>query len=100
MEIRKTSHSLLPGALLQNGLDEAIGRYCIAISNSEILKIQYDSGGEIKRFHDNFELALYRIVKQLLDDTTRHTGATHAIVQLTQWDDLLSITIKNNGLFF
>jgi signal transduction histidine kinase len=99
-EIRKTSHNLMPEVLLQHGLDKALSRYCSNINNSKILHIQYDSWGEIGRFTDSFELSVYRIVQELLNNIIKHSKATQAIVQLTQQNDLLAISIEDNGIGF
>jgi signal transduction histidine kinase len=99
-EIRKTSHNLMPEVLLQHGLDKALNRYCNNITNSRILKIQYDSWGEIDRFTDSFELSVYRIVQELINNIIKHSKATQAIVQLTQQENLLSISIEDNGVGF
>ena len=96
-EIRKTSHNLMPEVLLQHGLDEALRRYCSNINNSITLQIQYDSWGEVARFKDSFELSVYRIVQELLNNIIKHSKATEAIVQLTQQNNLLSISIEDNG---
>ncbi|RYZ47208.1 MAG: hypothetical protein EOO14_23800, partial [Chitinophagaceae bacterium] len=66
LEVRKTSHNLMPEVLLQHGLDVALRRYCQNISNSNVLQVQYDSWGEMHRFQNNFELSVYRIVQELL----------------------------------
>ncbi|HTM93463.1 MAG TPA: ATP-binding protein [Flavisolibacter sp.] len=99
-EIRKASHNLVPEVLLQHGLDEAIRRYCINVNNSKVLQIQYDSWGEISRFTGSFELSAYRIVQELVNNIIKHSKATQAIVQLSQQDDLLSISIEDNGVGF
>jgi signal transduction histidine kinase len=97
-EIRKTSHNLMPEVLLQHGLDVALSRYCDRVSNSRGLQIQYDSWGDIDRFTDSFELSVYRIVQELLNNIIKHSKATHGIVQVTQQDDMLSISIEDNGV--
>ncbi|MBO9611277.1 MAG: hypothetical protein J7619_01210 [Dyadobacter sp.] len=97
-EIRKTSHNLMPEVLLRHGLDVALSRYCERVSSNKALKIQYDSWGEIDRFADSFELSVYRIVQELLNNIIKHSKASHGMVQLTQQDDLLSISIEDNGV--
>lgn len=99
-EIRKTSHNLMPEVLIQHGLDEALNRYCNSVNNSKALQIQYDSWGETDRFTDSFELSVYRIVQELINNIIKHSKATQAIVQLTQQDNLLSICIEDNGVGF
>lgn len=99
-EIRKTSHNLMPEVLLQHGLDEALRRYCNSVNNTKVLQIQYDSWGEIDRFSDSFELSVYRIVQELINNIIKHSKATQAIVQLSQQHDVLSISIEDNGVGF
>jgi signal transduction histidine kinase len=90
----------MPEVLLKHGLDKALSRYCNNISNSQSLTIQYDSWGEIKRYRDSFELSVYRIVQELLNNIVKHSKATHAIVQVNGQDNILSITIEDNGVGF
>jgi signal transduction histidine kinase len=97
-EIRKTSHNLMPEVLLQHGLDEAISRFCANVNNSRGLHIQYDSWGKIDRFGDSFELSVYRIVQELVNNVLKHSKASQAIVQMSQQGDLLTISIEDNGI--
>lgn len=97
-EVRKTSHNLMPEVLLQHGLDEAIRRYCNNVSNSSRLNLEYDIIGDTPRFIDSFELSVYRIVQELLNNIIKHSRASEAIVQLTYQSGLLTITIEDNGI--
>jgi signal transduction histidine kinase len=99
-EVRKTSHNLMPEVLFQHGLDEALARYCSNISNASTIIIQYDSLGSIDRFVESFELSVYRIVQELLNNILKHSKATQAVVQISQQYDVLSITIEDNGIGF
>lgn len=74
--------------------------YCNSINNSKRLQIQYDSWGEIDRFVDGFELSIYRIVQELINNIIKHSKATQAVVQLSQQNGLLSISIEDNGIGF
>ena len=97
-EVRKTSHNLMPEVLLRHGLDEAIRRYCGNVTNSSKLMVQYDAIGAPGRFIDSFELSVYRIVQELLNNIVKHSKASEAIVQITYQPGLLSITIEDNGI--
>jgi signal transduction histidine kinase len=99
-EVRKTAHNLMPETLVQHGLDEALRRYCQNISNEKMLVVQYDSWGDIKRYKDSFELSVYRIVQELLNNIMKHSHADRAIVQVSQRDTILSTTIEDNGVGF
>ena len=99
-EVRKTSHNLMPEVLFQYGLDEALRRYCSSLNNSKTLEVQYDSWGAISRFHDSFELSVYRIVQELVNNIIKHSRASRAMVQVSQQESLLSISIEDNGVGF
>ncbi len=99
-ELRKTSHNLMPEVLLQHGLDEALHRYCNNVSNSNTLAVQYDSWGEIGRYKDSFELSVYRIVQELLNNVLKHSRATQVIVQMSHQNNLLCVTVEDNGIGF
>jgi signal transduction histidine kinase len=98
-EVRKTSHNLMPEVLLQHGLDKALRRYCNNIS-SESLQVHYYFIGEEQRYVDSFELSVYRIVQELLNNIFKHSKATEASVQLSVQDTILSISIEDNGIGF
>jgi PAS domain S-box-containing protein len=96
LHIRRTSHNLMPEILLENGLDEALNRYCNSIS-SDGLRFDYISIGSISRYAPGFELALYRIAQELINNIIRHAQASRALVQLSHETGLLSLTIEDNG---
>jgi signal transduction histidine kinase/tetratricopeptide (TPR) repeat protein len=99
VEVRKTSHNLMPEVLMQHGLDKALLRYCNNISSAS-LQVHYYFIGEEQRYVDSFELSVYRIVQELLNNIFKHSKATEATVQLSVQDTVLSISIEDNGIGF
>ena len=99
LEIRKTAHNLMPEILLAQGLDGALQRYCANISSTK-LQVQYDAWGDLKRYKQSFELAVYRIAQELLHNVVKHSSASQAIVQMSVQGHLLSVTIEDNGVGF
>jgi signal transduction histidine kinase len=65
-----------------------------------MLQVQYAAYGAIGRFTISFELTVYRIVQELLNNIVKHSKATLAIVQLSMQENYLSITIEDNGVGF
>ncbi|MCU7550711.1 sensor histidine kinase [Chitinophagaceae bacterium LB-8] len=96
-EVRKTSHNLMPEVLLQHGLDRALQRYCTNISSTS-LQVHYFFIGEEQRFVGSFELSVYRIVQELLNNIFKHSKATEATVQLSIQETVLSVSIEDNGI--
>lgn len=96
IQVRRTSHNLMPEILLENGLEKAIDRYCTSISNRS-LQLLFIPLGNINRFNAGFELALYRIVQELINNIIRHSKATQALVQLSQNQNILTLSVEDNG---
>ncbi|HVI48106.1 MAG TPA: tetratricopeptide repeat protein [Chitinophaga sp.] len=99
-EVRKTAHNLMPEVLARMGLSGALRLYCQNVSHSRKLTIGFYSIGKIDRFKGNFELSVYRIVQELVNNIIKHSCASEALVQLTQHDQLLTITVEDNGIGF
>src|SRR5579875_647184 len=97
--VRSTSQNLMPEALLENGLNEALRRYCNSISNDKLL-VDYTSIGVEKQYPSHFKLSLYRIAQELINNMVKHSKATTALVQLSAAQNLLTLTVEDNGKGF
>ncbi|NLU92703.1 sensor histidine kinase [Chitinophaga sp. Ak27] len=99
-EVRKTAHNMTPEILASKGLPAALEFFCRNVSHSRKLQISFFTSGELPRFHNNFELSVYRIVQELVNNIIKHAYATTALVQITQHDGYVSITVEDNGIGF
>lgn len=98
--LRQTAHNLMPDVLLENGLSEAIYYFCKAMQQSSGLYIDYQQYVDLPRFLPEWELSLYRIVQELLQNVMKHAGATQVLVQLSYAEGILNITVEDNGKGF
>jgi signal transduction histidine kinase len=96
-EIRSIAHNLAPEILLKNGLNKALMLYCDRITNEQ-LSVEFYSVGEIPRLQHNYELIIYRIVQELMNNIIKHSQATNAYVQLSNHDSFMTITVEDNGI--
>lgn len=96
-EISKSLSSLLPETALENGLDEAVCKFCSHVSGHSRLFIEYDAWGKSQRYHEAFELAVFRFIQILLNFVVLRAKATEVIVQLGMQDNLLTIAVEDNG---
>ena len=48
----------------------------------------------------SFQLSVYRIVQELMNNIIKHSEATEALVQLHQENGKLTITVEDNGKGF
>jgi len=96
-ELRKTAHYLMPDMLLEEGLFDAVFYFCRSVQESTGLPIDFQCYGTLPRMDVEFELTIYRIIQELIQNIVKHAAATLAIVQLSYTDKALHITIEDNG---
>jgi two-component system, NarL family, sensor histidine kinase DevS len=64
------------------------------------IDLAYEQGRETERHTDEFETAVYRIVQEALNNARTHGGAQHAVVEITEDDTSVSLTVRDYGCGF
>jgi signal transduction histidine kinase len=96
--IRDLSHHLVSSILLKFGLRYAALDMAKKYSNSEInLKANVS---EINRFDQRFEIKIYNIIQELVNNILKHSKATKAEIKISEANNTLSISISDNGIGF
>ncbi|MFA6057197.1 MAG: tetratricopeptide repeat protein [Taibaiella sp.] len=95
--LRRTAHNLMPDRLIEDGLVEAVFYFCNNLQKSVPISISFQPIGTMPPLPTPFELSLYRVIQELMQNIIKHAEATEAIVQLSCEHDLLSITVEDNG---
>lgn len=100
-EMRRVAHNMMPEALVKFGLDTALKDFCNDINQSGVLKVQYQSIGLENTIIDQLTaITIYRIVQELLNNTIKHAAATNVIVQVSNTNSLLLVTVEDDGKGF
>lgn len=99
-QIRNLSHELMPALLVRFGLLYALEDLCEKTSNSRI-KIAFNSLVKIKkRYNEDFEMKLYFIIAELINNIIKHSNATHASINAEETGTYLIIHINDDGSGF
>jgi two-component system NarL family sensor kinase len=99
IKIRDLSHELISSVLLKFGLAFAVHDLCEKYSNSEIQFISDDNG--IKRYHQKFEIKIYNIIEELVNNIMKHSKAKNASINLIERNgEKLLIQIIDDGKGF
>jgi len=99
VKIRDLSHELISSVLLKFGLAFAVHDLCEKYSNSEIQFISDDNG--IKRYDQEFEIKIYNIIEELINNILKHSAAKNASINLIERNgDKLLIQIIDDGKGF
>ena len=97
-ELRRVAHNMMPESLLKLSLNDALEEYCEQITNSGAVRVTYQSF-EVEELVTNstVNIAVYRVVQELINNVVKHASAKSAIVQLTFKEDILGITVEDDG---
>jgi two-component system, NarL family, sensor kinase len=96
-QIRNLSHELMPSLLVRFGLLYALEDLCEKNSNSKI-KINFNSLITIKkRYNEEFEMKLYFIIAELINNIIKHSNADNANINVQENTSYLTIEVKDNG---
>jgi two-component system NarL family sensor kinase len=99
-KVRDLSHELMPALLVRFGLFYALEDLCEKNSNS-VVHFAYESTIPTKiRYNEEFEMKIYFIITELLNNIIKHSQASKATVKIQENDQELLIHISDNGKGF
>lgn len=99
-KIRDLSHELLPSLLARFGLFYALQDLCEKNSNSSIT-FEYKSTIDTKkRYQEEFEMKIYFIITELLNNIIKHSKASAAKVIIEEYGNLIQVQVHDNGKGF
>ncbi|MCA6078805.1 tetratricopeptide repeat-containing sensor histidine kinase [Fulvivirga sedimenti] len=99
-DVRMISHNMLSGVLSQFGLVAALNDLTETITGSGKIKMKVLTHGVNQRLDQKSELHVYRIIQELVSNALKHSNATEVIVQVTQHDNEMTVTVEDNGSGF
>lgn len=97
-KVRDLSHNLVSPVLLKFGLGYAIKDIAKKYSNIE-LEFHAEITN-INRYNQEFEIKLYNVIHELINNILKHSRASNAYVILTDQNNFLSVRIEDDGIGF
>jgi signal transduction histidine kinase len=99
-ELRHIARNMMPEALLRFGLPDALQDYCVHMEQSTGISVSFRAMGFEARLPEQYEIILFRITQELLNNAIKHAQASRIIVQLQRDHPLISLTVEDNGKGF
>lgn len=97
-QIRDLSHDLISAVLLKFGIGIATQDLCEKSSNST-LEIECDFKN-ITRFDQNFEIKIFNIINELVNNILKHSKATKGLIKIEQIEGNLQVVVSDDGVGF
>ena len=99
-EIRNFSHQISPLLLQKNGIIKSINDLVKTINNANLIQLQFESLGSENSLTFQYELMVYNIVQELIQNMIKHAHATEGIIQIILEKDFISLFVEDNGKGF
>ena len=99
-EIRNFSHQISPLLLQKNGIIKSIYDLVKSINNANLIQLQFESLGSENSLVFQYELMVYNIVQELIQNMIKHSNATEGIIQIILEKDFISLFVEDNGKGF
>jgi len=96
-DIRNISHQMMPKALTEVGLTEALEDLLENCFFKTDVIYNFEHFGFEKRLPSNVEIALYRIAQELLQNIIKHSGAKNVDVQLSKMERYCILIVEDDG---
>lgn len=78
----------------------ALNDLCEMSSNSKINFNYFSNVDNETRYNEEYEMKMYFIISELLNNIIKHSQATEARIAITEIDGKLNILVKDNGRGF
>lgn len=95
--LKEISNNINPHILNNFGLERAVSSFIKKLPTTDNLKITFYNNIKEIRFAENVEVALYRIVCELINNTIKHADAKKIAISITVTDNVLEMNYHDNG---
>ena len=98
--IKEIANNLSPHMLKNFGLPSAIKSFTNRIIGPRMPTVKFESNIFERRYNDDIELILYRVVCELINNTIKHAEANNIEIHLNQHDNTLLVAYSDDGIGF
>lgn len=99
-DVRKIATDIASNILTKFGLVAAVKEMVNLIADAGDIDIKVMSYGLDRRLENSIELALFRVIQELMTNILKHSKATTASIQITKHEHSLNIIVEDNGQGF
>lgn len=99
-DVRKIATDIASNILTKFGLVAAVKEMANLIADAGNMNVQVMSYGLQRRLDSTIEIALFRVIQELMTNALKHSNATEASIQITKHEHSLNIIVEDNGKGF
>ncbi|WP_341227686.1 histidine kinase [uncultured Arcticibacterium sp.] len=99
-QVRSLSRDLIPRTLEKFGLELAIQEFIQKMEEATSVEFDFSHEDDLKRLHPEIELATYRIIQELTNNSLKHAECSLIEIDLRVISEKLQIKFTDNGKGF
>ncbi|MCA0971558.1 sensor histidine kinase [Halobacillus litoralis] len=99
-EVRRIIYDLRPMALDDLGLIPTLKKYIATMEDYNEISINFQSFGKERRLETKYEVALFRLLQEAVQNAIKHSGASEITVKVEMTLQSTMIIVKDNGKGF
>jgi signal transduction histidine kinase len=99
-KVRGFAHLRNSGVNAQEGLLPAVNLFASKASVIHNLQVEVKDHGMDNRLENSLEIAVFRVIQELITNIIKHAGASVAVIHLTQHEDMINLMVEDNGIGF
>jgi signal transduction histidine kinase len=96
-DLRSISRRLLPADFEMFGFIPSIEKYVFEVNQQQKIKVTFIVFGEIVKLNNEKELNIYRIISELVNNSTKYSNGQNATVQLIYHEDYVFVSVEDDG---
>jgi two-component system NarL family sensor kinase len=100
LKIRRLAQDLRPPVLDALGLKASMQTYCTEFTRRTDLPITFEVDDSLPALPDIYNITLYRVLQEALNNIVKHANASHVWVDLSMEDPDIILTVQDNGQGF
>ncbi|NQU87324.1 MAG: hypothetical protein HQ541_16345 [Mariniphaga sp.] len=99
-QVRRITRDLSPPTLEKLGLVEAVNEFIGWVNKSDAIQIQLYIIGEKARFNPKYEVAVFRIIQELVNNSIKHSETPFISIKLKFNQDWMFLSVSDYGKGF
>ena len=99
-ELRQISHDMAAATLSRFGLEKALKDLRDTLHITGRMQVELKAFGLDERLERSVEIAIYRIIQELVSNVLKHAKANEIIIDVTRTPGRLSVVVSDNGVGF
>lgn len=97
-QVRRISHDIYPPTLQKLGLWQTLNDFLGSLNDSGQIKVAFENQADEERPEAKTELAVYRVVQELVSNALRHSKASEITIRVTRISEGLRLDFIDNGI--